>query len=91
MTTCVMSSGEKAPGPPGAAALLVVSADFLVPDGDEPGAVFIPAASARFNFTRDVFFLAAKKVQMMHFAEGGGLDMNQLLTFGSSVDAAERF
>lgn len=36
--------------------LLVVSADFMVLGDDEPAAVLILAASARFNFTQDVFF-----------------------------------
>lgn len=59
MTTCVMSCGvvrRKGHSLPSSAMLLVVSADFMVLDGDGPGAVLILAASAWFNFTQDVFF-----------------------------------
>lgn len=59
MTTCVMSSGvvrRKGHSLPSSAMLLVVSANFMVLDGDEPGAVLIQGASAWFNFKQDVFF-----------------------------------
>lgn len=44
--------------------LLAVSADFMVLGDGELGTVLIPAASARCNFTQDVFF-QLQKVQMM--------------------------
>lgn len=59
MTTCDTSSGvvrRKGRRLPRSAMLLVVSADFMVLGDDEPAAVLILAASARFNFTQDVFF-----------------------------------
>lgn len=67
-TTCDMSSGvvrRKGHSLPSSAMLLAVSADFMVLDGDEPGAVLILAASAWCNFTRDVFF-QPQKVQIMY-------------------------
>lgn len=59
MTTCDTSSGvvrRKGRRLPCSAMLLVVSADFMVLGDDEPAAVLILAASARFNFTQHVFF-----------------------------------
>lgn len=59
MTPCVVSSGvvrRKGHSLPSSAMLLVVSTDFMVLDGDEPGAVLILGATAWFNFTQDVFF-----------------------------------
>lgn len=55
---------RKGRGLPRSAMLLVVSADFMVLGDDEPGAGLILAASARCNFTQDVFF-QLQKVQIM--------------------------